>query len=188
MTSEKRTAILNATLQLTCEQGFHGAPMSMIAERAEVGAGTIYRYFDNKEALLNELFLELKKAFSQRLLDGFSTDLSPKEQFCTAWLNIYNYCIQHPDEMSFLEQYHNSPLLTPETEAETLRYIAPLAVAFQSAIDEGEVKDMPFEMLGVFVYDTAVALAKRYIAGSLRLNESKQEMAARACWDAVKTG
>ena len=28
----------------------------MIAEKAKVGAGTIYRYFENKEALVNSLF------------------------------------------------------------------------------------------------------------------------------------
>ena len=30
--------------------------MPMIAENAKVGAGTIYRYFKNKESLVNELF------------------------------------------------------------------------------------------------------------------------------------
>ena len=28
----------------------------MMAEKAKVGAGTIYRYFENKEALVNSLF------------------------------------------------------------------------------------------------------------------------------------
>ncbi|HEX9079899.1 MAG TPA: helix-turn-helix domain-containing protein, partial [Desulfuromonadaceae bacterium] len=39
---DKRKEILRATLELIAEQGFHGAPMAMIAEKAGVAAGTIY--------------------------------------------------------------------------------------------------------------------------------------------------
>ena len=38
------------------ERGYDGTTIPMIAEKAKVGAGTIYRYFENKEALVNSLF------------------------------------------------------------------------------------------------------------------------------------
>jgi AcrR family transcriptional regulator len=55
MTSEKtdkRAALLEAALELFAENGFHGAPTSLIAERAGVGVGTIYRYFKDKDELI----------------------------------------------------------------------------------------------------------------------------------------
>jgi AcrR family transcriptional regulator len=58
---DKRTLIMVTTLDLISEQGFHGTPISMIAQRAGIGAGTIYRYFANKEELINELFKEIKR-------------------------------------------------------------------------------------------------------------------------------
>ncbi len=42
---DKRDEIVQAALELIAEHGFHGAPMAMIAERAGVGAGTIYLLF-----------------------------------------------------------------------------------------------------------------------------------------------
>jgi len=48
---DKRDDIVQAALELIAENGFHGAPMAMIADRAGVGAGTIYRYFENKDLL-----------------------------------------------------------------------------------------------------------------------------------------
>jgi AcrR family transcriptional regulator len=42
---DKRDEIIRAALELIAEQGFHGAPMAMIAVHDGVGAGTIYRYF-----------------------------------------------------------------------------------------------------------------------------------------------
>lgn len=184
--SDKRNDILAATLTLISDNGFHGTPMSMIAREANVGAGTIYRYFDSKETLINELFLELKKDFSQAMLVGFSEDEPPEEQFRNVWLNIVNYCIQHPKEMLFIEQYHNSPFLTPETEAQTEQYLAPVYTYFQSAIEAGLMKALPFDMLTAFTYDVAVALAKRHISSALVLDEANLEIAVQACWDALK--
>jgi AcrR family transcriptional regulator len=186
MTEDKRTDILTATLQLISELGFHGTPMSKIATAAGVGAGTIYRYFENKEALINELFLEVKREISQAMLVGFSKEVTTEELFRQVWRNTFQYCISHPNEMLFLEQYHNSPFLTPKTEAATLEYLAPLYTAFQTAIERGEIKTIPFEMVGIFAYDITVAHAKRHITGALVMDDVNLELAIQACWDAIK--
>ena len=47
---DKREAVLGAALELFVERGFHGTTVPEIAERAGVGAGTIYRHFASKEA------------------------------------------------------------------------------------------------------------------------------------------
>ena len=47
--------ILDAALEVFSEFGFHHATVDEIADRADVGKGTLYRYFANKETLFNEL-------------------------------------------------------------------------------------------------------------------------------------
>jgi len=184
--SEKRADILKATLDLISEQGFHGTPISQVAVKAGVGVGTIYRYFESKEALINELFLEIKREFSQAMLMGFTTEASSEQIFRRIWLNTFHYCVQNPQKMIFLEQFHNSPFQTAETEATTLAYLAPIVSVFQSAIEAGEIKGIPFEMLTIFAYDVTVAHAKRHITGSLVMDDANLEMAVQASWDAIK--
>ncbi|MCY7913714.1 helix-turn-helix domain-containing protein, partial [Bacillus haynesii] len=46
----KYQKIIEASLVLFADRGFDAATIPMIAEKANVGAGTIYRYFDSKEA------------------------------------------------------------------------------------------------------------------------------------------
>ncbi|MDA8403839.1 MAG: helix-turn-helix domain containing protein, partial [Desulfobacteraceae bacterium] len=46
---DKRNNIILAAMTLIAEQGFYGTSMSMIAEKAGVGIGTIYRYFEDLE-------------------------------------------------------------------------------------------------------------------------------------------
>jgi AcrR family transcriptional regulator len=47
----KRLAILEQAIQTFAELGFRGADVQVIADRASVGKGTVYRYFHNKEDL-----------------------------------------------------------------------------------------------------------------------------------------
>ena len=52
----KKTLILQSTLKLITKDGFHGVPVSMIANDSGVAAGTLYRCFKNKEDIINEVF------------------------------------------------------------------------------------------------------------------------------------
>ena len=49
--ADKRRRILDAALGLFAERGFHGTAVPLVAGRAEVGAGTIYRFFESKEEI-----------------------------------------------------------------------------------------------------------------------------------------
>jgi AcrR family transcriptional regulator len=53
--SERREAILTAALDEFSAQGFAAARLDDVAKRAGVAKGTIYLYFDDKEALFQEL-------------------------------------------------------------------------------------------------------------------------------------
>ena len=68
--SEKKIAILKATLELVAERGFHGAPTSEIAERAGVGMGSIYRYFEGKDELIRGLFAYTEGQFREAIIEG----------------------------------------------------------------------------------------------------------------------
>jgi AcrR family transcriptional regulator len=52
--AERIQAILAAALEEFVEQGFAAARLDAIAERAGIGKGTVYLYFDSKEALFEE--------------------------------------------------------------------------------------------------------------------------------------
>jgi len=54
--AEKFSRILEAALDVFAEKGFHESKISEIAKRADVGDGTIYLYFKNKDDLLISLF------------------------------------------------------------------------------------------------------------------------------------
>ncbi len=64
LSTDKRKAILAAATGLIASSGL-GAPTAKIARAAGVAEGTLFTYFRDKDTLLNELFLELKRELLQ---------------------------------------------------------------------------------------------------------------------------
>src|SRR5919106_4827801 len=55
---DRRRQILDAAIRVFARQGFHACRVSEIAREAGVAYGLVYHYFDSKEQVLNELFVE----------------------------------------------------------------------------------------------------------------------------------
>jgi TetR/AcrR family fatty acid metabolism transcriptional regulator len=55
---DRRRQILDAAIRVFARQGFNACRVSDIAREAEVAYGLVYHYFDSKDEVLNELFVE----------------------------------------------------------------------------------------------------------------------------------
>src|SRR5438034_1295120 len=59
-----------AALHLFAERGADATPVPMIAERAGVGVGSLYRYYGNKEELVARLYAEHYARLAAALVMG----------------------------------------------------------------------------------------------------------------------
>jgi len=184
--SDKRTAILEATLDLISERGFHNTPMSLIAKTSGVSTGIIYHYFASKEELINELYKEIKVEIIQAMLADYSEDLSLNERFLGIWFNFVRYSLNHPTNGLFLEQFENSPYIKCVMEEDFMQAIAPFFDLFQQGVEEGAFKPLPPLVLFDLGFGAAVSLVKRHIAGVVVLDDALMQATANACWDAVR--
>ena len=108
---DKREAILAAALELFNERSFNGTPMPLVAERAGVGAGTIYRYFESKEALGNAVFRECKLALQRHLAGAARGGLTPREEFRAMWRGLWEFFRDSPAAFRFLETHNHGSYL-----------------------------------------------------------------------------
>jgi AcrR family transcriptional regulator len=60
--------ILNATMELMVERGFHGTSVQMIADKVNVSKSTIFHYFKSKEGILLALFEDFVPSATNKLL------------------------------------------------------------------------------------------------------------------------
>jgi AcrR family transcriptional regulator len=187
--SEKRQEILHAALELIAEHGFHGAPIASIADRAGVGAGTIYRYFENKDVLITVLFQELHDKIHTGLMEGYETDKPLRERFIQVSTELLRYFITNPLEFRFLEQYLNSPygaafrrdrILGRGGEGDLYRRL------FEEGGAQQIVKDLPLVVLFALAFGPLLMVARDHILGFVELDESLLVQTIQACWDGIK--
>ena len=113
---DKRTAVLDAALSLFEERTFHGTAMPLVAERAGVGAGTIYRYFASKEVLVNELF-RFWKAEMAAVLAPAAAAGTAREGFDAYWSGLTEFALAHRSAFAFLETHRHQPYLDADSRA-----------------------------------------------------------------------
>lgn len=77
---ETRNSLLEAAATLFAELGYEQATTHLIASRAGVSVGALYRYFEDKQAILIELYGQEVSDLRRRLLKEFSiVDLVGKD-------------------------------------------------------------------------------------------------------------
>lgn len=113
----RRQAILDAALELFAARGFHGTAVPTIAEQAGVGAGTVYRNFESKEHLVNELYRIWKVRLVEFLLAEWPQQASPREQIAHVWRRALEFAVEHPTAVSFTELHHHADYLDDESRA-----------------------------------------------------------------------
>jgi AcrR family transcriptional regulator len=186
---DKRDEIVRAALELIAEHGFHGAPMSMIAGRAGLGAGTIYRYFANKEILISELYINLEDRIYPVILEGYGECKPIRERFLHLCTALLRYFIENPLDFRYLEQFHNSPY-GAEIRRERILGEKEGCNVFREFFEEGlasqVIKDFPLVFLYALVFGPLLAVARDHILGFIVLDDHLIAKVIEACWDGVR--
>lgn len=181
----KRDAISNAAIELITTVGFAETSMSKIAKTANVSPATIYVYFENKEDLLNKLFLMVKREASEMMLAGYSNTLPVKDSLRLIWNNACHYMLTDPIRFIFSEQFSNSPLVNRVSREVGSEYFQTIYTLFEQGKQEGIFKDIPRNLFAAFLYAPLMMLAKQHLEGRLKFDQGLQQIAFELTWDAL---
>lgn len=188
----KRDIIVRATIRLLASHGFHGTPVALIAQEAGVGAGTIYRYFKDKDTLVVEVFRQVDEEFKKTLLHGYDETMPIRERFMHLCRGIFRYSLENPDEFKFMEQFYNSPYgtnlrrqkLGNDSCCDSRDF--PLQQVLACGQAQGVIKELPFGALLALAIGPIIWLVKDNIAGLVRLDAALINATIAALWDAVR--
>ncbi len=185
---DKRKEILQAALELMAEQGFHSAPMTMIAQQAGVAAGTLYCYFESRDALITELFRNVEERGTLAIMEGYAPEGPIKARFLHLVTAMLRYFIAKPLDFRYVEQFLNSPygivfrgrFFGEKGEYDVYREL------FEEGIAKQVIKDMPIVVLFALTFGPLLSVARDHILGFIRLDGHLVEMTVTACWDSVR--
>ncbi|MFN8283442.1 MAG: TetR/AcrR family transcriptional regulator [Chitinophagales bacterium] len=145
--SDKRKAILDASLKLFCEKCFQDTSTASISQEANVATGTLFLYFENKEALVNELYLECKNEYAAYLENGVEQHLTFKTKLKHIWEKGLEWRINNPDKLKFMMQFCTSPYITKMTKDKALLRVNLLNEVVKEGIASKEISNADEELL-----------------------------------------
>jgi AcrR family transcriptional regulator len=183
---DKREQIVNAALELFVERGFYGTAVPEIADRAGVGAGTIYRYFESKEALVNAIYRELKLQFSHVVLDDFPASAPTREQFRMLWTRMAKFAVDNTNAFIFLELHHHARYLDAESRAVEQRMTGLITHVVTASQARGDLKAASPRLLMGIVIGAFVGVIRSCIEVDESLASADWVLAERCCWEAIR--
>ncbi len=149
--SDKRKAILDASLKLFCEKCFQDTSTASISQQANVATGTLFLYFENKEALVNELYLECKEDYASFMEKDVWNNLTFKTQLKHIWERGLEWRINNPDKLKFMMQFCTSPYITKLTKEKALMRVTLLNDVVKKGIASKEVSASDEELLSAML-------------------------------------
>ncbi|MCY7675863.1 TetR/AcrR family transcriptional regulator [Bacillus safensis] len=159
MSVDRRQMILDGATKAFTQFGYKATTMDLVAKLANVGKGTIYTFFKNKEELFDEIFtsllMEMRKIADEAMDEGKSFS----ENLHLALFAILEFRKNHQLTIKIFQE--NAELGTSavkemieKMEQMIIRYIK---TKVKEAIDKGDIKPCDPEL-------TAFVMVKLYIA------------------------
>lgn len=181
-------AVLETTLHLIIEKELQATSMSLIAKKSGVSTGSIYHYFDSKEAIINELYRGIVKFNGQQVLDGFFTDEPIRTRLERAWEKLIRVSLAYPQGFQFIEQYSFSPYIRSEVKQESYDggWCGPLEKLYAEAVRTKLFRDdLDPHVMTQMHYGSVVYVVKAALNGQLTITDELIARLLQSFWDSV---
>ncbi|HYI81455.1 MAG TPA: TetR/AcrR family transcriptional regulator [Thermoleophilaceae bacterium] len=189
---DKRRLILDAAITVFARQGFHHCRVSDVADEAGVAYGLVYHYFDSKEEMLNELFLERWQIMLDAIgeIDG-RDELAPREKLHQVAGFIIDSYRHEPDLMKvIIVEVTRAANSFGRLHLEKIREAyAKIAQIVESARQDGTFKqDISAQFAAMCFYGAIEQLLSGWIFDLLPQTEEEFERAKTLVVEAICGG
>lgn len=183
---DKRNALIKATIELVNNNGFHGTPMSKIAQMAKVSPATIYLYFENKQDLVNKTYIEVKAKYTAYVFESYNDTMSIETGFELIWKQIADFKLNESENAMFLAQCDNTPMIDEVSRQEGIKHLQPLLDLWERGKNEGIIKPISDYLLYAFAINPLSFLMMAQKRGAFQLDKTHLEEAYQSAWSSIK--
>ena len=114
--NDKRTQLLEASIDLFADEGFWNTPTARIARHAGVATGTLFNYFESKDVLIDEVYMQLKHEWMHHIMQNFPQNGTIKEQIEHIWFRHIDWGLGFPRRYALKQQLALSDLVSDEVQ------------------------------------------------------------------------
>lgn len=139
---ELRNKILQACLTLFSTKGYFSTSVDDIRREAQISVGSVYNYFNNKEAIAVALFDDLSKTMAKTMADILA-DYDSAHDRCRAAIEYLFECTEkNPDAMHFIFYAKHSEFLPGVKSICSSEPLTLMRQMLTDGIKSGEIVEM----------------------------------------------
>lgn len=186
MQNAKRSALIEASVQVVANCGFHGASIGSIVATAGVAVGTVYVHFGSKDHLIQETYRELERRCLEAVMKEYPSRGTILQRFSHLAHGLIHYFKLFPEEFLFADQFLSSPYrksvspnYLPDTE------VGGILQFFREGAERQLFKEIPPAMLLAIACGPLIQVVRAHASGFLCLDEDRISRTVEASWEAV---
>jgi len=181
----KRIQIIKAGLKLFVTQGIHAVTIAQIAAEAKVGIGTVYRYFNSKEDIVQQIWIQQKSEESAYIFENYNPQGSIREQFDFLWDRVIRYFLEHPLEFQFSYQFAASPILTKEIHEIAMKEFLQFDELYEMGLKQNLFKPLTARRLRLFTFSTINGWILWALDEKMTIDNAMIAMFLQMSWDSI---
>ncbi len=182
---QKFINISNAVLELTNKVGLSGLSISKISKKANVSPATIYIYFENKEDLINKVYLNVKRDIGKNIFTNIDDNEPLNINYKEILKEFSIYIQENQQAFLFVEQLQNSPIISQDILSESEDIFQPMYMIFTKGIENGIVKDIAPFILKLLTFNPLMEYIKNSIINEKKINNEEVNQIINMSWRAI---
>lgn len=132
-----RRRLLEAAEEVFAEQGYHEASIVKITERAGIGLGTFYLYFDSKKSIFEALVIDLNRRVRHSMSEAMAGAATRVEAERAGFDGFFRFTAAHP---ALYRVVREAEFVSPETlRLHYTRIVDGYEQGLRAAQDTGDV-------------------------------------------------
>ncbi|HLS20346.1 MAG TPA: TetR/AcrR family transcriptional regulator [Bacillota bacterium] len=159
MAIDRKKLIINAATESFSQYGYKATTMDQVAKRANVGKGTIYTFFENKEELFNEIMMSLLDDMKKAAEQAIRPECSFKENVHQSLYSMLEFRMEHQLTIKLFQENRDigTPIVQSAMEKMEDMILSFIKQKVATAINKGEIRSCDPDL-------TAFIFLKLYIA------------------------
>jgi AcrR family transcriptional regulator len=157
----RREKLLEAATEVFAERGYEGARVEQIADVAEVSPGLLYRHFEGKQELYEELLLLANRQLLEHLAQAAAPNLPTDQRVLRGLDAFFGFVEDHRNLWRLIMKDVVEPEIAAIREDVVRRSVAVVATLAAQEQDFGGTQphERELEMVSVMVVGSVVSLA-----------------------------
>lgn len=180
-----RERLVRAALELFTTQGYHASTTTQIATRAGIAEGTIYRHFQTKEHLLNEIYRAAVRLLTKPLRDC-PPDRSCRDQLRRVALAWRETALADPALIRLVFGSDIEDHLDVRSRDAYADFRSELEQLIAYGKSAGEIRTGSVELWTDVWLKLVVLILERTASGDWLLRHSAPDLVLDSAWEAIR--